>query len=1078
MKFSLPDFALARPITVVMLSISTLAVGLIAWDRMPLNFLPRVDRPFIGVSIPYPNASPEQVEQQVAIPVEGEFRTLSGLRRIRTISNSDGCFVSMQFNLETDMTLATAEVRDRIERLKLVLPDDVDTLLIQRFSSRSIPAIALGVFRDGDESEFINDVRTLIEPRIRRQEGVANVEILTPVQENEVLIEFEQDTLRSMNLGLAEVIAMLRESSFNMSVGQLLDSGQRNFVRVVGEYRQLDDVKNLVVSPTGLRLKDVATVRYASRDETAHVALDGQGGAIIMVTKESEANTVETVRNVHDEMERILADPMFADVNVRVFFDQAELITSALGNLFAQGIYGGIMAITVLFIFLHRVRPTIIVALSIPTSLLIAFVAMFFADMSLNLVTMVSMIIAVGMLVDNAIVVVENIIRHRQMGEDRFESAKNGASEVGLAIFAATTTTWVVFVPMYYLEAGQMSVFMEQLGFPLIVALGGSLLGALTLIPLAMSRMKDSKHANLFERIEYRLGLIADPSLSQHPEDGTPVPVPKRKGFLAALGKAGVVDRIIQIYASVLRTSQQYRVATVAVLAMIIYVTYLVPYQHVGMRDLPKLDTREVKIDIELDQNYTMDMARELFGQIEEQINMWRDELAIKSVLSYYEMGGGVIEMYLMTADDGPAGRNPPYDTESVMRIVSERLPRSVPGGELRFTVTESGDTGQEAGVSVQLRGDDMAVLETYAERFRRVMEAIPSVSDVTSSVERDSQEMQLHIDGFLAGQHGVTPLTVATTVDAALRGARLPFMKQGGREIPVWAQFREEDRKSRANLDNVAIMTDTGDLVPVNQLVDYQPAPAASSIMRVDGKNVVTLTGRAESDNMTMISRELQAAAARFDMPVGYSIGLGDSLVELDESVFQFATTLLMAVVLIYLVMSALFESFLFPLSILSSVPLALGGAIWMLYFTNTQLDTVTMIGCILMAGIIVNNGIVIIDHINQLRRTMPGRTDAIVQAGMNRFRPVMMTAITTVLGLIPLAMAKTGGAATFAGLGRALIGGLTAGTILTLIIVPLLYSFLDDLQKFSVNYLGGLGRLGERGKSAAPTSEKPETA
>lgn len=1076
MKFSLPEFALARPITIVMLSISTLAIGLIAWDRMPLNFLPRVDRPFIGVTIPYPGATPAQVEQQVAIPVEGEFRTISGLRRMRTISNSDGCFVSMQFNLETDMTLATADVRDRIERLKLVLPDDVDTLLIQRFSSRSIPVLAFGVFRDGDEAEFIHQVRTQIEPRIRRQEGVANVEILTPITENEVLIEFEQDTLRSMNLGLAEVIAVLRESSFNLSVGQLIDSNERNFVRVLGEYRTLEDVKELVVSPNGMRLKEVATVRYASRGEQAHVALDGQGGAVLLVVKESEANTVETSRKVREEIDRIMADPLYADVNVRMFFDQAELITTALGNLFAQGIYGGIMAIGVLFIFLHRFRPTIIVALAIPTSLLVAFVAMFFFEMDLNLVTMVSMIIAVGMLVDNAIVVVENIIRHRQLGEDRFESATKGASEVGLAIFAATTTTWVVFVPMYYLEAGQMSVFMNQLGFPLIVSLGGSLLVALTLIPLAMSRMKDSKHANIFERLEYRLGLIGDPALTHRPDDGEPIPEPKRRGFLAALGRAGIVDRIISFYGSVLAASQRNRLATVAVLAALIYITYAIPYQHVGMRDLPKLDTREVKIDIELDQNYTMEMARELFSEIESHIDSWRDELAIKNVLSFYELGGGVIEMYLLTADDGPKGANPPYDTESVMRIVSERLPSLVPGAELKFMVTEAGESGADAAVSVQLRGDDITTLETYANRFKQVMEGIPDISDVVTSIERDSQEMQLHIDSFLASQHRVSPMAIATTVDAALRGARLPFMKQGGREIPVWAQFREEDRKSRANLDNVAIMTEEGGLVPLNQLVDYAPAPSASSIMRVDGKNVVSISAKAESDNMSAISTALQTAAAEFEMPVGYSISMGDQLMELDENAFQFITTLLMAVVLIYLVMSALFESFLFPMSILSSVPLALGGAIWMLYFTNTQLDTVTMIGCILMAGIIVNNGIVIIDHINQLRRESPDRTSAIIQAGMNRFRPVMMTAITTILGLVPLAMAKTGGAATFAGLGRALIGGLTAGTLLTLIIVPLLYSFFDDLRIFSANYLGGLGKLGERDKGIAAKS-RPES-
>ena len=424
-----------------MISISMLSVGLIAWFRMPLQFLPRVDRPVIGCIIPYPGASPEQVEQQIAIPVEGAFRTIPGLRRIRTTSNSDGCSVFMLFSLDTDMTLATAEVRDRIERLKLVLPPEADRMILQRFSSGSIPIIAFGVFSEDDPDDFNHRVRTIFEPRLRRLDGVADVQIHSPIQPKEVLVEFDQHTLRSMNLALAQVITALRAGSLNLSVGQLVEGEQKFFVRVLGEYRRLDDIENLIVSPNGLRLKDIATVRFSSRADVVHVALDGASGVVLLVIKESEANTVATCRAVNEEIERILAMPEFKNTAIKLFFDQSDLIMRALRNLFMQGFYGAACAIIILFCFLHRIRPTIIVSLAIPTALVVALVFMFFTGMHLNVITMVSLIISVGMLVDNAIVVVENIVRHRQDGVGGRESAITGATEVGLAIFGATITT-------------------------------------------------------------------------------------------------------------------------------------------------------------------------------------------------------------------------------------------------------------------------------------------------------------------------------------------------------------------------------------------------------------------------------------------------------------------------------------------------------------------------------------------------------------------------------------------------------------------------------------------------------------
>ncbi len=1072
MNFSLPEFALKRPVTVVMISLSFLGLGFIAWNRMPLNFLPKVDRPFIGVFIAYPGASPAQVEQQIAIPVEGELRTIPGLRRIRTTSTTSGCDVGLLFNLDMDMTVATAEVRDRLERLKLVLPEEADKMLIQRFSSGSIPVMAFGMFKGGDQEQFAHLMRTVAEPRFSRLEGVAKVEILSPVQPKEVLIEFSQDTLRGLNLNLAQVIQSLRESSINLSVGNLVDGDRKYYARLMGEYRRIEDIADMVVTPGGLRLRDVATVNYRAREEEQYVALDGAGGVVVLIIKESEANTVSTCKNVHEELKKFLEEPAFKGTEHHVFFDQSDLINRALNNLFAQGFYGAVMAIGVLFFFLHKLLPTVIVSFSIPSSLMVAIVFMFFTGMSLNIVTMVSMIVAVGMLVDNAIVVTENIIRHRQLGMPMRQAVVQGASEVGLAIVASTATTAVVFVPMYFMEVGRMSVFMQQLGGPLIVSLTGSLVVALTLIPLVMSRMKVSDSHNMFQAMadgwfSRDAGAGSDPGGSGRRR------LPIMRGVVAFLGALHPVQWIISMYSTSLRFALRQRLLFLVILGGCLWVTYAYPWQHVGMREMPKLDTREVRIDIELDQNFDLAMARGLFTDLEAEINKYREDLAIKKILTLHGATSGFIEVYLYTEDDGPIGENPPYRTEEVMQILSQKIPQRTPGAELTFSMADAGKSESGADVSLLLRGDEDNVLAQYAERLKKVLSVRKNFSDVNTDVERSKQEMQIKIDPSLAQQAGVSAMAVAQTVDAALRGARMPYMKQGRREIPVWAQFREEDRKSQANLDNVMVPGITGRLVPLQELTSYDKARSASAIRRVNGKNLVTVTAKTNTKNLTEVKAELRAAVDYLELPTGYSADFGDELEDLEDSIFNFTTSLAMATILVYIVMAALFESLLLPMSIMTTVPISLAGAVWALWYMGNQFDQITLIGCILMVGVIVNNGIVIVDYINQIYRTTGDRTGAVVRAGVDRFRPVMMTALTTILGLVPLAMAKTGGASTFAGLGQALVGGLTVGTVLTLFIVPIFFTFFDDLHIWSRNFFGNL--LGRRIIPASAAAEPP---
>jgi HAE1 family hydrophobic/amphiphilic exporter-1 len=1060
MKFSLPQFALKHPIMVIMIAVTLLGLGLIAIERTPLRFLPEMEFPFLGCFIPYPGATPEQVEKEVAIPAEGEFRTISHLKSISSHSSSEGCWIGMRLEWDADMGVATAAVRDRIERLKLVLPDEIERVWLRRWNSNTMPVLVFAMGKEGDIDQFAYDARTILRTRLSRLPGVADVIIHSSTPEKEIMVEFDQDILRRHNLPVYQVVAQLQSASLNLAAGNLIDGNTKYYVRTEGEFRRPEELAKLVVSPSGLRLKDVAKVGYNVREAEEHYELDGKGGVFVIVRKEAEANTVATCRLIRREIESVCGEPAFMGAQVLVFFDQSESILDTLRSLFNAGKFGVILAVAILYVFLRRIRPTLLVALAIPGSLVCAFIYMYFAGKTLNIVSMISMIVGVGMLVDNSIVVVENIYHFRRKGFGIVESSWRGAGDVGLAITASTITTIVVFIPVFYLQTGEMSTYMREFAGPMGVALVASLFVALTIIPLATSRMKDREHvrayrwaAGLFDKlIRWTLPSVA--------------------GKLAFLRRQFVLEAIMASYRWLLRVAMCHRLASMLVLAAVLAGT-LFPYQRVGKRAMPDMDMRRVDINIELDQNFNMEMAGATVNMLVASINKQRQELGIKNAFTEYTPAGGVIEVNLAESKDLKPGEEFKYTTDEVLDILWKRLPERMPGVRIKMSVPEAEGEMAAGSISVSFKGDDSALLSSLADQFRTLMQTLPDVSDVELDTERDKHEVQLHVDSPLAAQAGVSPWLIARTVDVALRGTRLPYMKQGGREVPVWAQFREEDRKSKDNLDNVAVFGSTGSLVPLSQLVEFTKAKSQAQINRIDGKNVVNLTAKISTKDFMKVQTQLKSLMRYFDLPQGYSIKLGTEFEQLAETVTNYSMALVLAIILVYIVMAALFESYVLPLSILTTVPISFVGVFWFMFFTSMPMDTVSFIGCILMVGVVVNNGIVIVDHMNNLLKEGMPRLEAIIQSGDDRFRPVMMTALTTILGCLPLTFGGSDpNAATFKSIGGALTGGLTVGTVLTLFVVPVVYSLLDDLRLWFLSYAAGFSNLLKARRAALPTS------
>jgi HAE1 family hydrophobic/amphiphilic exporter-1 len=1044
MKFSLPRFAINRPVTISMLFITLLGFGGLAAVRIPVEFMPPMDLPFLGVFIPYPGATPAQVEQEIAIPAEGEFKTLPSLSQVYTNSNDGGCFVSLEFDWGMDMTDALAEVRDRIEQLRLTLPTEADRIFMRHFSLESIPIMSFGLSSEENFDVFADRVDREILPKLLRLDGVAEIQVHGVRQKN-IMVDIDQQALLSRNVSLYNLISTVSTGNVDEGVGQLLDGDKKYHLRAEAPLASIYEYAELPLGG-GVRLKEVATGDYRAPDDEWHFSIDGKKELFFSVTKEAEANTAATTARLVEELDRILADPEFSKTtHLFTFFNQGDIINGALNSLKKASMYGGLMALLVLLAFLRRLRPTVLVALAIPASLVSALVMMYALGINLNLITMMSMIIAVGMVVDNAIVVIENIYRYQEMGYDRKESARLGAENVSLAIVAATCTTAVVFVPVFYANGGQMNIFMKQFALPVTIALMSSLVLALTIIPLAVSRFRKYEKS----------------PMSRLRKSGAPASDAPPSKVRHVLGWLNVVKHARNSYMFFLKNGMRHRLVSVLVVAGIIALTIQLPMRKMGFQQMPSADRRQVEVSVKLDVNYDLAMADGVFDSIEGLLEERKEELGIKHIFKNYSARGGDFSLYLLQDKDMPSSFVEfPYSSEEVMDILWYLLPERSPGAEF-FIATDSnsrGGGGGQSKVSVRMEGEDTQVLDGYAMRFMEILETMPGISGVRKSTERADQEIRLNIDDELAGVAGIPPMQIAQTVGFALMGTELSRVKSGTREIVVRAQFEEEDRKNSANLDNIMMMGSNGEMITLNQLVTKTKAETPQVIQRRNGKNFVYVTASSASKDMSTVNAQMRQAVDTFQLPTGYNIAMGDELRQIQEDQSNFFSILIMAVLLIYIVMAALFESYLLPLSILTTVPMAFMGVVWLMWVTGTPMDTIAFIGCILMVGVVVNNGIVIVDHINALRKTGMDRYEAIIQGGRDRLRPVLMTALTTILGALPLAIGGRLGQPAAVSLGMSMIGGLMAGTVLTLFVVPLFYSFVDDAQKWISSYAGEL--------------------
>lgn len=1005
----LPTLSVTRPVTVAMGFLALVVLGMLAWTRIPLEMMPSsFSLNKLWVWVPYDGSSPRENEQQLVLPLEEQLSTAPGIKGMRTNARSGNASVQLEFHRSISMGVAYNAVVDRMERAMAELPDDVQRYWVWKFDPASEPVMWAGIAIPDTVEDEHRLVTEFIEKRLERVPGVGEVDVwgVTP---RAVFIDFKLDSLMTHGVSLGEVIAGLSSDNFQMASGKVVQDGKVRYVRSLARW---DSVEDLAAWPVkdGVVLRDIADIEYRLDPSASINHIDGQEGAALSIQKESDANTVEVTDAVEAAFKEIAADPRGEGVTFVTFFSQGEIIGDSVDDLLSTAATGGLCAVIVLFMFLREWRLTLLIALCIPFTLLLTVTALYFTGFSLNLLTLMGLMLAVGMVVDNAIVVVESIYARRQEGESPENAAIEGASDVNLAITLSTLTTMVVFLPVILMsENANFSFFMGQLGMPVVWALAASLFVALVFTPLSTTLLRNAG------------GLPPEPRWIQ---------------WLTAR------------YRSSLSWILNHRTDALVGILIVTALTIVLPFQAVGGEETgdEDIDDFVVRIQVPGDWGYyeRLDAVESIEGWVDENRDRWGVRTHRAELGSSSEHGR--LYVYLNEPEKRSETAIAP---DKVLEDARENLP-VMAGVALKIGWGGSGDNSRNE-LSFMLRGEDTPTLERLGDQLESTLEGLPGIIAVRSDLEGEAgREIRLQADRAALARYGLDARTVGQTVGFALRGTSLPKYHDDGKEVDVVARFQLEDREDVDRLLDFPLWSNTAQRsVPLRAVVTPEVAPGFGTIRRSDRMTSFPMTielgpGADKDEVMAMVG----GVIASVDMPRGYSWSFGGEVRDREEDDQARNLALVLSVVFVYLIMGVLFESWTLPLSILTSIPMAMVGVYWTLYLTGTAMGAMGGVGLVILVGVVVNNGIVLIDLVTRLRQDGEARTVALVEAGTKRLRPILMTALTTIFGLLPMAL----GTSTFVGipyapLGRVVSGGLLAGTVLTLYLVPYLYSVLDDM-------------------------------
>ncbi|MDH5434089.1 MAG: efflux RND transporter permease subunit [Gammaproteobacteria bacterium] len=1004
----LTKIALKRPVTVSMFFVCIVVMGLAASRLLPLEFFPTVQFPGVFVQANYPGGSPEEIEKNITRPLEESLATMGSIEEMQSTSTKNFAQVFMFFDWGVNAKIKGVEAREKVDQIRSQLPDDLQRVFIFTGSTNDQPIIQARLSAESDLSDAYQVLNQQLKMQLERVPGVSKVNI-HGVAPKTYQIQLLPESIAANHINVNQLLARLQGANSLISAGEIKSSKENMQVTLNNQFLTQQDIENLVINEKGLRLADIAEIKLAKDDIEIGRHLDRKYAVAIEVLREADANLVSTAEAVMAEMKKIEELPNFNGIKLFVMENQAEGVVANINDIARSGLIGFILSTLVLYIFLRDIRLTVIVSLAVPFSLFMTLAAMYFFDVSLNLLSMMGLMLAIGMLVDNAVVVSESIFGYRQQMPDKpLEATLKGVKDVGIPVVAGTITTGIVFLPNIFGEKMDITVFLSHVAVTIVIALLASLFIATSIIPLCLSRLK-SKTKNISHTN----------TVSEH----------KR-------------------YSALLNWLMAHPFWS-GVIAIGLLFSFIIPSSMIKNEMFPIDERNFVYINYFIEGRYEVEKVEESVNRIESFLYQHQKELDIKNVYSYFtnDQAGSAL---LLVDDDNRTKSN-----KEIREYLEKNLPK-IAIGKLSVNQQRSGSADQ---LSIGINGDDTETLIEIGDQVIPLIESIKGVTSVKAETQGASQEVRVKLNNLRLNNLGLTPQDVATTISIALRKQQLKTFRSELGETDISVTFKGNKRATLADLAALPIelpsaLGQDSQTIRLDSVAEFEIRNSLVQITRYDRKTSLRLSiDYSDETSAEEIRKTSNEMMKHISLPSGYSWGFGRST-EREEKIGRImSTNMLLAVLMIFIVMAALFESLILPLAVITSIVYSINGVFWYFFLTDTTLSFMAMIGILVLMGVVVNNGIVLIDRINHYRGQGIEKRQAILQAANDRFRPILMTVFTTILGLLPLSLGDTqlgGNGPAYFPMARAVIGGLGYATITTLICLPVIYLFLDYMRNF----------------------------
>ena len=1025
---SLSGMSVRRPVTTYMVVLIVLILGGISFLKIPIDLMPEITFPTVTVSTNYENVNPQEIETLVVEPIEKAVSSVEGVEGVSSVSVEGRSQIRVSFTWGTDLDSAASDMRAKIDRIRDDLPRDAESPIITKYDVNASPIVYIGISADMDPISLRTFVENQIQYRIERVSGVASAEIRGGLK-REIHVNLSLDKMKALGLSPADIVSTLRAENVNLPAGHFDRAHLEVTVRTLGEFTSLDQVRNTVVTLRGGRpvyLKDVAEVVDSYEEVDNVVRLNGRNAVVLRVRKQPTANTVAVSDGVKREIDRINQD--HREVKVQALRDKARYIRNAIRNVSIAALWGGALAILILLFFLRNFRSAFVIATAVPISIVATFALMYFQGFTVNIMSFGGLALGIGLLLDNSIVVLENVFRHRERGAEKREAVLKGTGEVAGAITASTLTTLAVFLPLLFVP-GTAGILFKQLAWVVFFSLATSLIVALTIVPVMTYQLLG---APLRDRQGGFMGGLFD--LGKRSLSGMD------KSYHALLGWALA------------------RRATVFLSAFALLVSSLFLYPSIGREFMPQADEGEVRIVAEMEEGANIEKMDETFRKLETVVD--RNATETHDTFTHLGRTGwrargknkGHVHVWF-----GPRNTRQRSDKE-IARDLRSKV-QSVPGVKARvrsrsglFVFRHLGLT-EDDNLEVILRGHDLGVGRLLARQVKEKMEQVEGIAGVRINRQGGQPEMGLQIDREKAANLGIPVSTIARALETSLGGTRATLYREGGDEFNILVRLAQRDRRGLDTILDLTVPTGSGKLVPLKNLVRLEEGKGTMEIHRLNQERIITVSGEVIGRDMGGAMEELQASLRELRLPTDFSILFGGDYREQQEAFQELQLGLLLALVLVFIVMAAQFESFLDPLIIMFSVPFATIGILLVLVLTGTTLNVNSFIGIIMLAGIVVNNAIVLVAYINlKVQEDGMSVREAVLYGGRIRLRPILMTTLTTVLAMVPLAVGLGEGSEVQAPLARVVIGGLTTSALITLVLIPVLYATVKEWQAIDV--------------------------